>query len=263
MGDAEREAAIAMAQVAEQAERYDDMVAEMKKVATKPGVELSIEERNLLSVAYKNVIGSRRASWRFLAATKETESDEKKLKAITEYKEKVEKELTDLCNDILTIINDHLLPAAKDDESKVFYQKMKGDYHRYTAEFSEGDKRKKAAEEALSAYQAAYDIAQASKDINPCHPIRLGLALNFSVFYYEIIASPEKACKLAKSAFDEAVEMLDQISEESYRDATLIMQLLRDNLRLWSGDDDDDDAGDDEDDGGEEKKEGGDGEGGD
>ncbi|KAJ6982569.1 hypothetical protein NC653_025627 [Populus alba x Populus x berolinensis] len=78
--------------------------------------------------------------------------------------------------------------------------------------------------------------ATASTDLPSTHPIRLGLALNFSVFYYEIMNSPERACHLAKQAFDEAIAELDTLSEESYKDSTLIMQLLRDNLTLWTSD---------------------------
>ena len=79
--------------------------------------------------------------------------------------------------------------------------------------------------------------------MTPTHPIRLGLALNFSVFYYEILNSPDRACHLAKQAFDDAIAELDSLSEESYRDSTLIMQLLRDNLTLWTSSDGGEDAG--------------------
>jgi len=128
---------------------------------------------------------------------------------------------------------------------------MKGDYHRYLAEFAQGDGRKGAAENSLSAYKSASDIALT--ELAPTHPIRLGLALNFSVFYYEILNSPDRACQLAKQAFDDAIAELDTLSEDSYKDSTLIMQLLRDNLTLWTsdmqgGDDakgEDDEGGDD------------------
>lgn len=109
-----------------------------------------------------------------------------------------------------------------------------GDYHRYLAEFATGDKRKDSADKSLEAYKAASDVAVA--ELPPTHPIRLGLALNFSVFYYEILNSPDRACHLAKQAFDDAIAELDTLSEESYKDSTLIMQLLRDNLTLWTSD---------------------------
>ena len=111
----------------------------------------------------------------------------------------------------------------------------KGDYHRYLAEFATGDKRSISADKSLDAYKCASDIASA--ELPPTHPIRLGLALNFSVFYYEILNSPDRACHLAKQAFDDAIAELDTLSEESYKDSTLIMQLLRDNLTLWTSSD--------------------------
>lgn len=110
----------------------------------------------------------------------------------------------------------------------------KGDYHRYLSEFASGNDRKEAAENSLVAYKAASDVA--NQELPPTHPIRLGLALNFSVFYYEILNSPDRACQLAKTAFDDAIAELDTLSEESYKDSTLIMQLLRDNLTLWTSD---------------------------
>jgi len=157
------------------------------------------------------------------------------------YRGRVEAELSSICAGILRLLDDRLVPAAAAVDAKVFYLKMKGDYHRYLAEFKTGAERKDAADSTLAAYQAAQDIAM--KELPPTHPIRLGLALNFSVFYYEILNSPDRACSLAKQAFDEAISELDTLGEESYKDSTLIMQLLRDNLTLWTSDMQDD-AGD-------------------
>lgn len=231
-----REDSVYLAKLAEQAERYEEMVENMKAVASS-GQELSIEERNLLSVAYKNVIGARRASWRIVSSIEQKEEqkgNESQVKLIRDYRSKIELELTNICDDILNVLNEHLIPTAQSGESKVFYYKMKGDYHRYLAEFAVGDKRKAAADASLEAYKAASEVAVT--ELPPTHPIRLGLALNFSVFYYEILNSPDKACHLAKQAFDDAIAELDTLSEESYKDSTLIMQLLRDNLTLWTSD---------------------------
>jgi len=236
------------AKLAEQAERFDEMVADMKEVA-KQDKELSVEERNLLSVAYKNVIGSRRASWRVMSSIEqkcETDGSDK-IGIVKDYKIKIEDESTEICNDILNIVEHSLIPQSSNAEASVFYYKMKGDYHRYLSEFQTEERRKTSAGDALDAYTKASEIAHA--EMQPTHPIRLGLALNFSVFYYEILNSPDRACQIAKQAFDDAIAELDTLNEESYKDSTLIMQLLRDNLTLWTSDAQDsaaaDAAGDD------------------
>nr|POE67286.1 14-3-3-like protein gf14 iota [Quercus suber] len=206
-----------------------EMVECMKKVA-RLDLELTVEERNLLSVGYKNVIGARRASWRIMSSIEqkeESKGNDNNVRLIKGYRQKVEEELCKICNDILSIIDKHLIPSSSSGEATVFYYKMKGDYFRYLAEFKTEQDRKEAAEQSLKGYEAY---------LPSTHPIRLGLALNFSVFYYEIMNSPERACHLAKQAFDEAIAELDTLSEESYKDSTLIMQLLRDNLTLWTSD---------------------------
>merc|ERR1712151_42256 len=109
------------------------------------------------------------------------------------------------------------------------------------AEFSDGDAKSKASESAKSAYEDAQKVAE--KDLPVTHPIRLGLALNFSVFQYEVLNNPDEACKMARTAFEDAIAELDNVSEESYKDSTLIMQLLRDNLTLWTSDQDADQQG--------------------
>ncbi|KAH6803823.1 general regulatory factor 2 [Perilla frutescens var. frutescens] len=237
-----REENVYMAKLAEQAERYEEMVEFMEKVVgAVDGDELSVEERNLLSVAYKNVIGARRASWRIISSIEQKEEsrgNESHVSSIKSYRSKIESELSSICDGILKLLDCKLIGSAATCDSKVFYLKMKGDYHRYLAEFKTGAERKEAAENTLSAYKSAQDIA--NTELAPTHPIRLGLALNFSVFYYEILNSPDRACNLAKQAFDEAIAELDTLGEESYKDSTLIMQLLRDNLTLWTSDMQDD-----------------------
>ncbi|XP_065831435.1 14-3-3 protein 1-like [Oscarella lobularis] len=233
------------AKLAEQAERYDEMVKCMKDVVKAKEQKLSTEERNLLSVAYKNVVGARRASWRIinslLLKKKDASDSESHLK---EYQDVIEKELEEICGDVIKVLGEKkeddtgvggegLLGEAVENEEKVFYHKMKADYHRYLAEFQKDDKRKEAVEKAKEAYKHA---TEAAKELTVTHPIRLGLALNFSVFYYEIVDNSEKACELAKKAFDDAISKIDDLQEESYKDSTLIMQLLRDNLTLWTSD---------------------------
>lgn len=214
------------------------MVREMTKVAQLTDAEtpeLTVEERNLLSVAYKNVIGSLRASWRIISSIEQKEESvghAKNASTNQEYRLSIEKELNQICEDILNLLDNNLIPSAKSGESKVFYYKMKGDYHRYVAEFSNGEDRKSSAQSSLEAYKSATDTAMT--ELAPTHPIRLGLALNFSVFYYEILDDPDAACSLAKQAFDDAIAELDTLNEDSYKDSTLIMQLLRDNLTLWT-----------------------------
>jgi len=228
-----REELIYMAKISEQTERFEDMMEYMKKVALMDQ-ELSVEERNLLSVAYKNTVGSRRTAWRALSSIEQKEESKgsRHLNLLKDYKKKIEGELNKFCNDVLSLLEDKLIAKAVNNEGKVFFLKMKGDYHRYVAEYATGDVHTKASQSALAAYKSASDLANA--ELKTTHPIRLGLALNFSVFYYEVMNDPSKACQLAKQAFDDAIADIEHLDEEQYKDSTTIMQLIRDNLTLWT-----------------------------
>ncbi|CAI2377765.1 unnamed protein product [Moneuplotes crassus] len=235
-----------LAKLAEQAERYDEMVEYATAFSRKESNQLSLEERNILSVAYKNVVGSRRAAWRVLNSIEQKESKKEKgkenVEKVRQYKSQIEDELLELCRDILNLLDGHLLPNTSDSEARVFYFKMQGDYHRYISEFAKASEKDSAAQEAKKSYEEAHKIAE--RDLEATHPIRLGLALNFSVFYYEILQERQKACDMAKDAFDYAISGLDNVSDEYYKDSTLIMQLLRDNLTLWTSDMPDEGDGD-------------------
>ncbi|CAG9331135.1 unnamed protein product [Blepharisma stoltei] len=231
----ERDELIYLARLAEQSERYEEMVGYVKAFVKKTGQDLSVEERNILSVAYKNVVGARRTSWRVLNSIEQKEErrgNAAHKAAADQYRADVEAELRRHCDDVLNVIDTDLIPRAANSEARVFYAKMKGDYYRYMSEFAQGPAKNASGSKAEEAYLQAFEIAK--NELPPTHPTRLGLALNFSVFYYEIKQEKEKACDMAKAAFDEAVPELDNISEESYKDSTLILQLLRDNITLWT-----------------------------
>jgi len=167
-----------------------------------------------LSVAYKNTVGSRRTAWRAISSIehKEQEKGSKNLGLLREYKKKIENELNTFCQDIIEVLDTSLIPKSNTAESKVFYLKMKGDYYRYIAEYAQGQEHSNVSEKALQAYSEANTISVA--ELKTTHPIRLGLMLNFSVFYYEVLNDPTKACDLAKQAFDDAIADIEQISEE-------------------------------------------------
>uniref|UniRef100_H2ZFT1 14-3-3 domain-containing protein n=1 Tax=Ciona savignyi TaxID=51511 RepID=H2ZFT1_CIOSA len=152
-----------------------------------------------------------------------------------QYKKEIELELKSVCNEVTDLINTVFLVKCEtecDLESKVFYLKMKGDYKRYIAEVVKEDIEKEAV---TSASDAAYTEALvAAENLPPRHPIRLGLSLNYSVFQYEILQNESTACEIAKKAFDNAIDELNNLHGKDYDDSVLIVQLLRDNLTLWS-----------------------------
>lgn len=254
-----------LAKLAETSERYEDMVVFMKKLVDKQlkSLEgksdedlataahvLSTENRNLFSVAYKNVVGSRRSSWRALTENLGDEGDGKGTPALKglkiKYLAKVANEIQVSCLEIQGILkklaaatekiddavkaSGTVKPVKDQSDDHIFYLKMCGDYYRYLREaFKDNEDYKTKCKEN---YAAA--MKKAEDQLEPTNPTRLGLALNYSVCHYEILGNEEEACKLAKTAFDEAIEKLDSLNDSSYKDSTLIMQLLRDNLTIWS-----------------------------
>jgi len=232
-GENLQEQLINMAKSAENCERYEDMVCFVRaRVQKFPDTPLSSDERNLLSVAYKNVIGARRGSCRALADIENSEPMQV-TEAIQQFRAVVEEELKTISHDVIGLLENVLLPKGSTGnsqevvEEKVFYLKMAADYYRYLTESVQGESNKEKTKEY---YEKAFKEAA---HLDPTHPIRLGLALNFSVCKFEILGQKAEACKMAKEAFDEAISKLDHLAENDYKDSTLIMQLLRDNLTLW------------------------------
>lgn len=220
-----------MVRVAEQAERFDDMFGFLKEVIGLKDSDFTTEERNLLSVGFKNLIGANRTAIRTIAAIEQNPKYTKFNGALEGYKKKIEGELYDQCMSIVNLTKDKCLPKASNSESKAFFHKMAGDYYRYIAESAQGAKLEEVKVGAETQYAAAQKISDA--DLGACNPIRLGLALNFSVFYYEVKGDHKKACELGENALQHALDKIDECDEETFRDAKSIIELLKENLSLW------------------------------
>jgi 14-3-3 protein epsilon len=226
-----------LAMLAEQCNRFEDMIEFLEGMLKGRSEDLNSDERNLLSIAYKNAVSTRRAALRTVMAYEIKEKKKENstfLPYIIEYRGKLENELTKMCEKVIQVIDTILLGRAADAEAKVFYLKMKGDYNRYIAEYAQNELKQKVSDASLKAYEEA---SNNSKELSAVHPLVLGLLLNFSVFYYEVIGDHEKACQIAKETLEKAdKELPADEDDEIHRDAISIVNLLRENLEMWRND---------------------------
>ena len=229
-----REEYVYLAKLYDRAERYEEMV-EFCHCFIKMKPNLKLEERVIFTAAYKNLISPLRQSWRHLHFLQKKEFKSKKLNNATyirEVLEKLESDLTDIILSIQSVIDSFLLPNAKNIEYKVYYLKMKGDYYRYLAEFTMGKEKENAINDAEKFYSDAYLLSESQLAITST--TKIGLALNFSVFYYEIKESREEASLIARKAFDESIKVLEELEKNKAKDAILLIQILKENLILWN-----------------------------
>jgi len=186
---------IFLARVAEQAERFDDMVDFLALVLDIKGPDVNSDDRNLLSVAFKNLITSKRAACRTIAAIEQNPKYSNFSAVLAKYKLGIENKLNADCQRIIDLIKSKVLSKTCDGEAKAFFVKMVGDYYRYISENAKDSLLEQVKQNALKAYNEANQIT-----LPPCNPIKLGLALNFSVFYYEVMKNHKIACELADKA---------------------------------------------------------------
>jgi 14-3-3 protein epsilon len=225
---------IFLARVAEQAERFEDMVDFLGKVLESKGGDVTADERNLLSVAFKNLISGKRAACRTIAAIEQNPKYSKFGDALAQYKATIEKQLYEDCNNVIKMIEEKVLAKDCQAEAKAFFVKMVGDYYRYIAENAKDSVLEDVKNKALQAYDDANKI-----ELPPCNPIKLGLALNFSVFHYEVMKNHKAACQLADEALQNALDKIDELEEDDFRDAKSIIELLKENLTLWKEEEED------------------------
>lgn len=232
---------IYLARLYERAEKYDDMV-QCINYFVKMNPKLNIEERNILSAGYKNIISNRRFSWRYLQ--NQTKKEEKEghhlaIKYIGEIKQKVEGEIKSICKEINSLLDSYLIPSAEDIEYKIYFLKMKADYYRYQCEFLKDNEFSAVVTLAEKTYKDAHELAEKSLPISST--TRLGTALNYSVLLFEIKEDRENASIVAKQALDEGLKILDELEKNKQKETILIIQLLMENLMLWNAEEKEED----------------------
>jgi len=233
----EKDQNLYFAKIAEDCYRHEEMIEFVVEMIKGKEKDLDSEERNLFSIAFNNFTFKCRNNIRTLTGIefKEKCSNQSQyLPYILEYKRKIVDDFKRMCDYLISIIDSYLLNRTKDIENKIFYLKMKGDYNRYMAEFAQGELKTKVSNAGWIAYNSAYEY---SDSLSPINPITLGLALNFSVFYYEVMGDQDNACGIIKNVLDAADKEMSTIDtpedDEKHRDALSIINLLRENLDLW------------------------------
>ena len=223
-----REECVFLSRLNEKAEKYSEMFKYINKyVELDP--KLSKEERNILCSGYKYIISDKRNSLRILNNIEKRNTYQ--LSYIKEIRENIEKELYQILLDIEKMLDKYLIPNAIDIENKVFYLKLKADFMRYKCEISYGKELDDIISKTEKIYKEANDIA--NKELMISNSTRLGLALNYSVFFYDIKKMKEEAINIAKNAFDDAMKILDNLEISKAKDTLLIIQMLKENLIFW------------------------------
>lgn len=224
--------------IAEQAESYKDMRFYLEQYILIRKKDITIDERNLLSVAYKNIFEEIRITIRTVVDIEINESNsqnnlEKYLDYIREYREKLEKELVEYCESVVDFIKKNLLPVSTNTESKIFYLKLMGDYYRYIAENLEDRKKKFYAEKSLHHYSEAKDIMN---ELLSTNHVRLSLILNMSVLYYEVLNNQVTGLQIARSELDLIKQEIDKLDkkDENNVDTFHLIEMIQENLNIWS-----------------------------
>lgn len=237
----QREAITYLLKNAERAERWGDMCQFARELVRVTDGALTPGERDLVLIAFSRTIGNLRTSYKTLEAEikirQADDADEGVAFApvLLDYQKQLGDEIKQACAEGLDMFETRLSPRKRDANSDLLacveYIRLIGDYNFYLAEIT-GDVA--CGKRAVEAYKEALALAQNQLQLACTHPSILHVTLNYSVCLKEIFQETKQACQIAKVAFDAAIHKLDDLDEASYKDATLILQLVRDNLTLWT-----------------------------
>ena len=225
-----RDEYVYLSKLYEKAQRFEDMISSINKfIELNP--KLSKEERNILSAGFKNILFDKRENWRFLSSMerKKKKKKSKQVIYIQEIKNHIEKEIRNVVENVHNLIDKYLINNCVDNESKIFYMRLKADHYRYLCEIS---KEKDLLEKTEKIYKEAYNMSM--KELPHINNERIGVCLNFALFYYEIKGDKKEGYRIAKNCFEESMKYLEELEKFKSKDALMLIQLLKENLIFWS-----------------------------
>ncbi len=234
MTESEYPKAIYLARISEKTGNYEEAIKYIEKIINMKSSDITKEERNILQAAFKHIFSEKRSSWRTLCNVLDRESRHKKcniLDLIKNLKIEIENEIIDLCNKLLKIIDEFLLNRASTLEAKVFYLKLKGDYNRYMIDFSDNEKKKEKIDIVMNCYNEAFEYC---KKLPFTNDVRLGLVLNFGVFFNDILNDPKNALNVTNDTYNALIKEIDNLDDKQYNIINPIANLIKENIDNWN-----------------------------
>ena len=192
------------------------------------------KERQLLVLIFKNAVDPIRETIRSLLVHEKNILDAQNANCAQMIKHNINislKQLRDLCQKGLNLVEKVLIPACTESEGIAFYEKLNGDLYRYQTEFSEGEEQEAIKKGAKEAYEKALTAAQ---ELSPAHPTRLGIILNYAVFKYEHVNEKEDAKVMVTTAITESATEMDKLSESLKAESLSVIDVMQKNLHAWS-----------------------------
>lgn len=214
-------------------EKYEDALRYTDEMIKLKETEMTEDERNVFVTAYKFYISEKRSAWR---AIYNLEAKEKNTKLMmNEIKQMYEETITKACDKIINQINTYIISKTKSDAGVSLFLKVKADHYRYMAEITNGQMLFNNKQNAFQFYKQAYEKSQKLDDLDS---IKLGIALNYSVFIYEILNKRINAIFYAKESLTKALYKLKVFSDTELADSRLkeslsIIDIMNENVHNW------------------------------
>ncbi|KAH0786349.1 14-3-3 protein [Histomonas meleagridis] len=196
---------------------------------------LDNKTRGYFQVVYKQIIDGLRNSLGLVNTFYEMEQElnhTEMASFLLKKKEELCDKLIPLCKEAIGLIDNVLIPNAQDPQMSVYLLKLKGDFYRYVAEYSDETESVSAANMGEEAYIEAFNISDSNLPF--FDTVRLTLVLNAAVFRYEIRKNTESAMEMLENEINNSEQILQNLNEIDQKEAMTTLGLMKQNLSIWA-----------------------------